>query len=179
MKRLLIISATVTLLFILQSLPAYRLSDMHFSLSLIRLQADISCIFCVYLGMRESSLLRGTFMAFVVGMFANCFAPSAMRIYAFLAPACFILTYASNVAFYFKRLESYIGIVFVMSFLYNFAFFKLMSIASPDFHLQFFSMFLPMLLQAFLNAFFGAIIFTFFDWISEAHEQAHQKRFRF
>jgi hypothetical protein len=103
MKRWFIISVTVILLFILQSLPAYRLSDMDIPLKLTRLQTDIACIFSIYLGVRENSLLRGALLAFVVGLFANCFAPTAMRVYSFLAPIGFVVAYISNQAFFFKK----------------------------------------------------------------------------
>lgn len=178
MTRSLIISGTVVLLFILQSLPAYRLNDMNIPLSMIRLQADIACIFCVYLGVREKYLVRGALLAFVVGYFANTFAPTSMRVYSFLAPACFIITYFANVAFYFKRLESMVALVFFISVAYDYAFFYLMSVASK-WHGDMLTLLVPTLLQALVNALFSAVIFTFFDWILEDHEQVHSKRFRY
>ncbi len=171
MRSVLTISITVATLYILQSLPAYRLTDMAIPIDVIRLQADIACIFCIYLGVREHSLLRGTILAFIVGVFANTFSPSGMRVYAFLAPVCFIVTYIANVAFYFRRLETYILLVFVVSFFYNQAFFYLMHTVA-DWKASLWQTLWPSTMQAIMNAFFGAIIFTFFDWIKESEHAA-------
>jgi cell shape-determining protein MreD len=178
MRQILILAGTVLMLFILQSLPAYRLNDMKLPVNLIRLQADIACILGVYLGVREKHLLRGTVTAVVVGLLANAFAPSAIRIYSFLAPIVFIITYAANQAFFFKRLGTYMLLTLVMTLVFDLAFFYLMATAGK-WHGHTPHLLLPMFLQALLNGLMAAIIFTFFDWVCDYDESTATRRFRY
>ncbi len=177
MKQVITISATVAILYVLQSLPAYRLLDFALPFKVIRTQADIACIFCIYLGVREKSILRGTILAFIVGLFANTFSPSSMRLYALLAPLCFLVTYILNIRLFFKRIETYILLVFSLSLLYNHLFFYMMQLVS-NWSVGMEQLLWPSVRQALMNALFGAIIFTFFDWVKESVQHADKTELR-
>jgi len=178
MKRIIFIAFTIFLLFILQSLPAYRLVNLEVPWRLSRLQADLGCILAIYLGMRDKSLLRGSLVAFGIGLVANNFAPSAMGVFTFLIPLCFLLTYISSLAFYFKRLEAKVLFLFFMSLIYNFIFFYLMGLA-PDWYSNWKILFWPAVSQALMNSLFGGMLFTFFDWVLEDDGNLYSRRYRF
>jgi hypothetical protein len=177
-KRFLVVGGTVLMLYILQSLPAYRLSEINFSVATTHLQVDIACILAVYLGVREKSVLWGAFLAYFIGLFTNAFAPTSMRTGGFLVPLFFIITYLANQAFFFKRLTTHLMLVFFVSVLYNCTFFYLMRVAS-GWYAGFWQLVPTTLLQALLNAIFAAMIFTFFDWITDAHDQTGTQRYRY
>ena len=178
MKQVIAACVVVFTLYILQSLPAYRLTDLPIPLNWIRAQADLTCIFCTYLGMRENSIVRGTLLALIIGLVANNFSPTSLRLHTLLAPLCFLLTYTINIRFYFKKLEAYVPLLFFMTLLYNFVFFHLMKRVSL-WSVGFFDMFGPLILQALINAIFGTIIFLFLDWIRKPPANAYQGTIRY
>lgn len=174
MNSIVKISLAIIFLFILQSLPAHRLFDTSFGADWPRAQADIACIFAIYLGVREKSLVRGALLSILVGTFASVFAPAFMRIHVFLVPLTFVATFMINIRFYFMKLESYIILVFLMSLAFDFtSFYLLQSIGT--WQGSSWLLVWPAIKQSMLDAFFGAIIFVFFDWLKDGgrHVYSH------
>ena len=111
----------VGFLFLLQSLPAYRLTSTTVPVGWMRTQADLACIICVYLALRETDFLRGALASFVVGLFASAFAPSDMQIQLLLSITCYIVTYVFTVAFYFPSLTHSLVLLFAVSVFHSYA----------------------------------------------------------
>ena len=163
------------ILMLLQSLPLHRLMELPSPLFFVRTQADLVCVFCVYLGVHEKSILKGAFNALLIGLLATTFMPENHKISILLAPMVFITVYWLNVAFFFKRLESYVAMTATITIFHNLLMVRILKAVSP-WSLGWWNIAMVTLRQVAFNAVTAIVIFCLLDWLHQKNNYVYTQR---